>query len=142
MAFRDGKTYELARRVIEVDDGSPVVRTRVEDEGDAFVVEQQSGNRYDVAWDFVLHHEEPSYPYYKGVRGQSRTSAQRAQRIGGRVRRAREGRGWSLATLAGRAGMHRPNLHRLEAGRHVPSLETLERVAEALGLRVADLVAV
>lgn len=56
VAFRDGKTYELARRVIEADDGSRVVRARVEDEGDAFVVEQRSGNRYDVAWDFVLHH--------------------------------------------------------------------------------------
>ena len=89
----------------------------------------------------MLHHEEPSYPHYKGVRGQGRTSEQRAQRIGNRVRRARKERGWSLETLARRAGMHRPNLHRLETGKHLPSLETLERVAEALGLRVADLVA-
>ena len=34
-----------------------------------------------------------------------------------------------------------PNLSRLETGTHVPSLETLERVAAALGVRVADLVA-
>jgi transcriptional regulator with XRE-family HTH domain len=37
--------------------------------------------------------------------------------------------------------MHPPNLSRLESGKHVPSLETLERVAGALGVRVADLVA-
>ncbi|MBI4218826.1 MAG: helix-turn-helix transcriptional regulator, partial [Chloroflexi bacterium] len=39
------------------------------------------------------------------------------------------------------AGMHRPNLSRLEAGRHEPSLDILEKVANALGVPVADLVA-
>ena len=141
VAFMDGKTYELPRRTIEADDGSPVLSTRVEDTGEGFVVRQRSGNTYGVAWDFVLHHQEPRYPYHKGRRDQRRAEARRAQRIGERVRRAREARGWSLEKLATRAGMHRPNLHRLEAGRHLPSLETLERVADALGLGVANLVA-
>lgn len=141
VAFMDGKTYELPRRTIEADDGSPVVSTRVEEKGEGFRVRQRSGNTYGVAWDFVLHHQEPRYPHYKGRREQQRAEARRAQRIGERVRGAREARGWSLEELATRAGMHRPNLHRLEAGKHLPSLDTLERVADALGLRVANLVA-
>ena len=39
------------------------------------------------------------------------------------------------------AGMKRPNLSRLEHGRNQPSLETLERIAESLGMAVAELVA-
>ena len=38
--------------------------------------------------------------------------------------------------------MKRPNLSRLEHGQHLPSLETLERVAAALAVPVAELVAV
>lgn len=141
IAFRDGKTYEMARNKIEDDDGTPVVDVRVEDGGDAFIVRQKSGNTYDVAWDFVLYHQEPRYPYYKGKAEQRQGEARRAHRIGERVRGAREDRGWSLVELAKRAGMHRPNLHRLETGKHLPSLDTLERVAAALGVRVVDLVA-
>ena len=37
--------------------------------------------------------------------------------------------------------MKRPNLSRLEHGRHQPSLEKLELVAEALEVSVAELVA-
>lgn len=141
VAFMDGKTYELPRRTIEADDGSPVLSARIAENGEGFVVRQRSGNTYGVAWDFVLHHQEPRYRYYKGRRERQRTEARRAQRIGEHVRRARKARGWSLEELATRSGMHRPNLHRLEVGRHLPSLETLERVADALGLPVANLVA-
>ena len=139
VAFRDGRSTARSRRIIKADDGSSVAKVRVEDDDDAFVVRQKSSNTSDVAWDLVLHHQEPRYTYSKERQEQKRLDARRAHRIGDRVRRAREGRGWSLEDLARRTGMHRPNLHRLEAGKHLPSLETLERVAEALGLRVADL---
>jgi len=35
--------------------------------------------------------------------------------------------------------MKRPNLSRLESGKHQPSLETMERIAEALGVTVAEI---
>ena len=41
--------------------------------------------------------------------------------------------------LAHRTGLQAPNLSRLESGKHMPSMETLERVAEALDMRMADL---
>lgn len=142
VAFRNGKPYELSRGLIEADDGTSIVgEPEVIHGGEAFRVHQKSGNVYEVAWDFVLYHQEPSYRYYKGKADQRETEGSRAERIASRIHRERETRGWSLGELASRTGMQVPNLSRLESGKHVPSLETLERVAEALGVRVAELVA-
>ncbi|MCF6228990.1 MAG: helix-turn-helix domain-containing protein [Planctomycetes bacterium] len=38
------------------------------------------------------------------------------------------------AELAKRTGIHRPNIARVEAGRHTPSLETLSRLTVAIGV--------
>ncbi len=142
VAFRNGKTYELPRQGIEADDGTRVVaKPRVIHGGEAFEVRLASGKTYEVAWDFVLYHQEPAYPYHKRRAEQQRAESDRAHRIAGRIRQEREARRWSLSDLAQRTGIHPPNLSRLESGKHVPSLETLERVAEALGVRVADLLA-
>ena len=143
VTFRNGKTYELSRKVIEADDGSAVMgQPHVVDGGDAFVVRLASGQQYDVAADFVLYHHEPTYPYHKDRPDQRAREAQRGEWVGRRVRDARAQRGLTQEALAEKSGMHAPNLSRLESGKHVPSLETLERVAEALGVRVADLLAV
>lgn len=142
VAFRNGKTYELPRKAVEADDGSALVgEPRIIHGGSAFEVRQQSGNTYQVPWDLVLYHQETSYPYHKGKSSQREAEANRAERIGTRIRQEREGRGWSLAELARRTGIQPPNLSRLENGKHVPSLDTLQRVADALGVRVADLAA-
>ena len=142
VAFRNGKAYELPRKAIEADDGSPVVgRPRVIHDGNAFEVRQESDNTYQVPWDLVLYHQEPTYPYHKGDAHQRTMEVSRAARIGARIRKERAARGWSLGELARRTGMQAPNLSRLETGKHVPSLDTLERVAEVLGVRVANLVA-
>ncbi len=142
LAFRDGKTYELPRTVIEADHGRGVVECRVVNKGDGFEVREDDGNIYDVAWDFVLYHQEPAYPHYRGKKAQQDAERHRALRIGRRVKEARERHQWSLGDLAKHTGIHAPNLSRLESGQHVPSLPTLERLADVLGLRVADLVAV
>ena len=52
----------------------------------------------------------------------------------------RKASAWTLADLAERTDMARPNICRIEAGRHLPSLETLLRLARALNVSVADLV--
>lgn len=51
----------------------------------------------------------------------------------------RENQGLSLRTLAVLAGVHYTSLVRLEAGRYDPRLSTLRKIAEALGVRVKDL---
>ncbi|OGC01887.1 MAG: hypothetical protein A3G35_02270 [candidate division NC10 bacterium RIFCSPLOWO2_12_FULL_66_18] len=142
ITFRNWKSYEISRGLIEADDGTPIVgEPEVIHGGEAFRVGQRSGNRYEVPWDFVLYHQEPSYPYYRGKPGQREAEANRAERIAARIRNERQARGWSLQSLASVTGIQPPNLSRLESGKHVPSLETLERIAGALGMRVAGLIA-
>jgi transcriptional regulator with XRE-family HTH domain len=56
-----------------------------------------------------------------------------------RIRQLRTERGLSQAKLAVRADMDPATLNRLEQGKGNPNLRTLERVADALGVEVADL---
>lgn len=55
-----------------------------------------------------------------------------------RIRQLRAERGLSQAKLAVRADMDPATLNRLEQGKGNPNLRTLERVADALGVEVAD----
>jgi transcriptional regulator with XRE-family HTH domain len=55
-----------------------------------------------------------------------------------RIRQLRKERGLSQAKLAVMADMDPATLNRLERGTGNPNLKTLERVAEALGVEVAD----
>lgn len=137
--MQDRRGYVLRVDDLAEADGSRVLRWRLGAGRHYFSVVQESGNRLEVPWDTVLYHCEPAYEYYKGNKqGESATS--RAQRIGERVRAERAQRAMTIGQLAERAGLQRPNLSRLEHGRHAPSLETLERVAQALGVPVARLV--
>lgn len=52
------------------------------------------------------------------------------------VRLRREELGWSQRQLAERAGMTQPGVARFEAGGTTPTLPLLERLADALGLRL------
>lgn len=62
------------------------------------------------------------------------------ERVGPRLRAARQQRGWTLADLAGRAGMSVSTLSRLEAGRRQASLELLVPLVSVLDMRLDDLV--
>ncbi len=50
------------------------------------------------------------------------------------LRAAREARGWTLAELARRSGVHKSTVSRLERGEIEPSLRTVEKLEAALGL--------
>src|SRR5215217_8503806 len=56
-----------------------------------------------------------------------------------RIRQLRKERGLSQAKLAVMADMDPATLNRLERGTGNPNLKTMERVADALGVEVADL---
>lgn len=64
-----------------------------------------------------------------------------AKRVGENLRAERTTRGLSLRDLAAVSGIAAPNLSNFENGRTTPRLETLGRLAEALGVTVASLVA-
>lgn len=60
-------------------------------------------------------------------------------RIGEQVRTRREQRGMSAAELSRRAGLSKATLSGLEAGRANPTIDTLDAVAQALGIPLADI---
>ncbi|GAA4428915.1 helix-turn-helix domain-containing protein [Actinokineospora soli] len=55
-----------------------------------------------------------------------------ARQLGAQVRALREQRGWTQDQLAHAAAMTQPGVARFEAGGTVPTLQVIERLAEAL----------
>jgi transcriptional regulator with XRE-family HTH domain len=60
--------------------------------------------------------------------------------VAARVTELRRTRGMSQKALAKRAKINRVTLARLERAMHPPTLDTLERIARALGVKLVDLV--
>ena len=85
----------------------------------------------------MLHHAEPDYAFFRRPGPAESTGAV----IGERIRAERLKRSWTLDRMSKLTGLKVPNLSRLESGRHLPSLETLEKVADAFDVPVAALVA-
>jgi DNA-binding XRE family transcriptional regulator len=137
VTFDSGKEYSFPRSSLEVDDGSELVNLQVDRRRFFFRVTQVSGNRYEIPWDRVLHEAEPSYPYFHGRSDRTR----RTHEVGATIRKLREAKGITQEELAGAVGMMRSNISRIEAAKHRPTLETMERIAKALKVAVAELIA-
>lgn len=56
------------------------------------------------------------------------------------IRRLREKRGMSQEVLSGFAGITRPHLSQVERGERFIRVDTLWRIADALDLRLSDLI--
>lgn len=135
--FVDGRVYAVALTDLEGVDSSPVERVTLSSDGYAALLEQRSGNHIEIPWDVVLYHAEPEYAFYhRRDPGEGSTGAA----IGEHVRFERLKRSWTLEKMSLLTGLKVPNLSRLENGKHLPSLETLEKVADAFGIPVAALV--
>lgn len=59
--------------------------------------------------------------------------------FGARVREVRVGHGWSQEDFAHRADLDRTYISGIERGRRNPTLDIIHRLAQALEVRVADL---
>jgi transcriptional regulator with XRE-family HTH domain len=59
--------------------------------------------------------------------------------IGRKVREARERAGLTQTALSEQTGIAAPNVSRLEAGTHLPSVTTLKRVADTLRVPICSL---
>ena len=136
VTFDSGKEYSFPRSSLEVDDGSELVNIQVDRKRFFFRVTQVSGNRYEIPWDRVLQEAERAYPYFRGRRGRTKTT----RAVGATIRKLREAKGITQEKLAGAVGMMRNNISRIEAAKHRPTLETMERIAKALKVSVADLI--
>jgi transcriptional regulator with XRE-family HTH domain len=62
------------------------------------------------------------------------------ERVAARIAEIRAKRGLTQDALAARARLNRVTLARLERAMHPPNLDTLERIARALGVDLVDLV--
>jgi transcriptional regulator with XRE-family HTH domain len=63
-------------------------------------------------------------------------------RLGERIRALRRERGWTLEVLAGRSGVSRAMISKLERGEKNPTLVVAAKVAEGLGVGLSQLVGV
>lgn len=61
---------------------------------------------------------------------------QTRDRIGLRIYRLRMLKEWSQEELARRAGLQRSHISRIEAGKYAVTLETIQSIAEAMGMTV------
>lgn len=63
-------------------------------------------------------------------------NVQERQRIGQRIAQLRKERGITQQELAERTGMQQGNIARIEAGKYSARFDTLQTIAEAMGLTV------
>lgn len=68
-----------------------------------------------------------------------RTAEDASRRLGDMIRRERKGR-FTVQQLAIEAGIAAGSLSQIERGKGNPSFKTLQKIADALGLRIGDLV--
>jgi putative transcriptional regulator len=130
VALENGQIILLQRPLPE-DDFTDVLDVYIEGDGEVFTVIQLSGNEFSVPWDVI-----PSLVTGK-TKGQN---ADIGKRIGNRVRDLRKQRGLTQDQLAKMVDVKRPNISRLEAGKHVPGILLIQRLADCLHVKIADLI--
>ncbi|MGF1469437.1 MAG: helix-turn-helix transcriptional regulator [Sandaracinaceae bacterium] len=132
----DGTATLVGRPVVEGDDGSKVRGITLVEDATRAVLTLDSDARVELSADLVNQRRL----LHGSANGQANGIVDGA-RLGQRIRELRLAAGLTQAELARRTGIHRPNIARVEAGRHTPSLETLARLASAIGVpttRVLD----
>lgn len=123
----DGRAVFARRPVSSSDDMSDIVAIALSESANSAELELSSGGRAVITTADVVPTEIPSL---NGVQSIAIDGA----RLGRRLRALRLEAGLTQADLARRTGIHRPNIARVEAGRHTPALETLARLANAIGV--------
>ncbi len=135
--FRDMKKYFLKRESIPDNVDGKVADIVVDASGYHFTVQYASGEKSVIPWDFVKSLCDEKYEYYKNNEHKSISAID----IGQKVKNHRKSVKLTQETLAAKTGIQRANIARIEAGKHSPSLETLEKIALAFGIPVSNLIA-
>lgn len=131
----DGSAALLTRPVSEEDDLSEVAGIALEGDAQSATLRLGSGRELSIrAAAVVSVAGQPAAGAHSGHNGIDGAGAVDGARLGARLRELRLAAGLTQAELARRTGIHRPNIARVEAGRHTPSLETLARLATAIGV--------
>lgn len=125
----DGSSVAIARPAHASDDGSDVVDILIGEDPRGVTIGLSSGASFELR---VENAPKPAVD--ESISNGSAAIPLDGVRLGARLRELRTAAGLTQAELARRTGIHRPNIARVEAGRHTPSLETLARLAEAIGV--------
>lgn len=134
----DGTAMLLHRPVADGDDGSEVSSIALGESAESATFSLSSGREVTLRADTVAPNgSRASVPPLNGSTPITIDGA----RLGARLRELRMAAGLTQAELARRTGIHRPNIARVEAGRHTPSLETLARLATAIGVPTTSVLA-
>jgi DNA-binding XRE family transcriptional regulator len=135
----DGTVRLIARPLSAEDDGGEITDVALTEDAAAAVITLTSGRRILVPASIVVQ-QSASFGnnHATGATSAESASQETAVPVGERLRRLRISAGLTQAELARRTGIRRPNIARVEGGRHVPSLETISRLASALGTSTAN----
>lgn len=139
----DGTAALLARPVSDGDDGSEVASIALGPGAETATLTLASGRELTLRASAIsgAHASVRPPSSAPGVNGTNGTMTIDGVRLGARLRELRVAAGLTQAELARRTGIHRPNIARVEAGRHTPSLETLARLASAIGVPTTTVLA-
>ena len=129
----DGSAALLTRPIGEDDDNSEVSGIALEGDAQTATLRLSSGRQLVIRASTVAAASGRGGQTVSG-NGIEGAGAVDGARLGARLRELRLAAGLTQAELARRTGIHRPNIARVEAGRHTPSLETLARLASAIGV--------
>ncbi len=99
-------------------------------------LKSNGGETAELPWDFVRHF---CHPGYREKVEQVAAAGRRS--FGNRLRALRESRNFTQQQLADAAGIGRITLVRIEGGQRSPRYETLVRLANALEIQPAELMA-
>ena len=123
----DGRSQLSRRPVTADDDETSVVSIALSDDASTATLELSSGCSVTLR----AAHMAQALPSTVENGGPGTIDG---AKLGAKLRKLRLSAGLTQAELARRTGIHRPNIARVEAGRHTPSLETLTRLANAIGV--------
>ena len=121
-----GRALILPRPFFANDDQTPVIAIELSEDAGSASITLQSGQTHALHAEELHHLQTPN-------NGEATIQIE-VDQLGARLRELRLAAGLTQAELARRTGIHRPNIARVEAGRHTPSLETLSRIATAIGV--------
>ncbi len=129
LRFRHGQAYLVA--VARLGAGWRGLMAEPSPDARAVVLCLSGGQFVDLPVERVLAVCEPAFGRELAARSKE------AVPVGARVRELRKASGKTAMAVAAAAGMAPSNYARLEAARHEPKVETLKRVAKALGVPLA-----
>jgi len=123
----DGRSALIARPISDEDDSAAITTITIADDARSATLALSSGR------ETALDAADVARRIREGDTSNGRIPVD-GERLGKRIRELRLEAGLTQAELARRTGIHRPNIARVEAGRHTPSLETIARLASAIGV--------